>query len=264
LGPRVKTIAEAFAYRTEGITSKGSSGEMGTISTEAHVNAGWKNAESDESTVKPERRETEDAAEEECGAAAEGHTSESKPLVLLQVNCRIISNKILEFWNLTDTYNPDVVIGTESWLSEEINNAEVFRDDYITSRRDGCSRGGGEFTCVKNYIDCRGLWTDEDFDMLAVEVKGRNPKFTWEVVGMYRAPNEDMRATERLGARTGYTRNSTKRSIIECDLNLPYADWNGHVGGNKKTQALINTLVWDKGYSQVIDSPTRGAALLDV
>jgi hypothetical protein len=50
--------------------------------------------------------------------------------------------------------------------------------------------------------------------MLAVEVKGRNTKFTWEVVGMYRAPKEDMRAVERLAARTGYTGNSTKRNII--------------------------------------------------
>jgi len=54
-----------------------------------------------------------------------GHISVGKPLVLLQVNFRGICNKILEFWNLTDTLNPDVVIGTESWLSEEINNGEV-------------------------------------------------------------------------------------------------------------------------------------------
>jgi hypothetical protein len=62
--------------------------------------------------------------------------TEDKPLVLLQVNCRSICNKILEFLNLVDTYDPDVVIGTRSWLSEEINNAEVFRDDYITFIRD--------------------------------------------------------------------------------------------------------------------------------
>jgi hypothetical protein len=61
---------------------------------------------------------------------------EDKMLVFLQVNCRSILNKILEFWNLVDTYNPDVVVGTESWLSDEINKAEVFRDDYITFRRD--------------------------------------------------------------------------------------------------------------------------------
>jgi hypothetical protein len=81
---------------------------------------------------------------------------------------------------------------------------------------------------------------------------------------MYRAPNEDMRAIKRLGARTGYTGNCTKRSIIGGDLNLPYADLNGHVGGNNETQALINSFVRENGYSQVIDSPTRGDALLDV
>jgi hypothetical protein len=83
------------------------------------------NAESDGPTAKLEREETEDAAKEESEAAAVGRTSEGKPLVLLQVNCRSICNKTLEFWNLIETYNPDVIIGTESWLSDEINNAEV-------------------------------------------------------------------------------------------------------------------------------------------
>jgi len=38
---------------------------------------------------------TEASAEEECVAATVGHISEGKPLVLLQVNCRNICNKIL-------------------------------------------------------------------------------------------------------------------------------------------------------------------------
>ena len=68
--------------------------------------------------------------------------------------------------------------------------------------------------------------------MVAVDVKGRNPKSTWEEVGIYRAPNEDRRVIERLAARTGYAGDSTKRSITGGDLNLPYADWNGNAGGN--------------------------------
>ena len=91
-----------------------------------------------------------------------GPNSEGTPLALLQVNCRSIYNKILEFWNLIDTYNPDVVIGTESWLSEGINNSEIFRGDYIVFRRDRHSRGGGVFICVKNQINCRELWVDDD------------------------------------------------------------------------------------------------------
>jgi hypothetical protein len=88
--------------------------QTGTTSTQTHVTAGWKVTESDESTTKPGRRETEDKAEEECVAVTVGHISEGKPLVLLQANCRSICNKFFELWNLIDTYNPDVAIGTES------------------------------------------------------------------------------------------------------------------------------------------------------
>jgi len=48
------------------------------------------------------------------------------------------------------------------------------------------------------------LWTDEVFEMIAVEVKGGNPKFAWEVVGVYRVPNEDMRVIEILVVQTGF------------------------------------------------------------
>jgi hypothetical protein len=127
-----------------------------------------------------------------------------------------------------------------------------------------CSRGGGVFFCVKNYIDCRELWTDEDFEMIAVEVKGRDPKITWKIVGIYRAPKEDMRVIESLADRPGYKGNFTKHSIIGGDLNLPYAGCNGNAGGNNGARAFINSLVWENGYSQVVASPTQGDALLDV
>ena len=69
------------------------------------------------------------------------------------------------------------------------------------------------FICVKNYIDCREQWTG-DFEMIAIEVKGRDPKRIWEIVGIYSAPNEDMRVVVRLSARTDNIGNSTRRSII--------------------------------------------------
>jgi len=59
------------------------------------MTAGLKISESDEPTTKPERRETEDKAEEEYVVVTMGHISEGKPLVLLQVNCRSICNNTL-------------------------------------------------------------------------------------------------------------------------------------------------------------------------
>jgi hypothetical protein len=43
--------------------------------------------------------------------------------------------------------------------------------------------------CVKNYITYSELWVDEVYEMIAVEVNGRDPKNTREIVGIYRAPN---------------------------------------------------------------------------
>jgi hypothetical protein len=118
-----------------------------------------------------------------------------------------------------DTYNPDVVIGTESWLKDDIGNSEVFRADFTIFRRDRSTRGRGVFICVKNCIALSVLWVDEEVEMIAIEVKGSDPKYSWEIIRVYRAPNEDMFLLETLAALTLLTRNEAKRSIIGGDLN---------------------------------------------
>jgi len=55
---------------------------------------------------------------------------------------------------------------------------------------------GGVFISIKNCIDCWELWAEEDFEMIATEVKFRDTKFTWEIVGIYRAPHEDIRVLQ--------------------------------------------------------------------
>ena len=57
---------------------------------------------------------------------------------------------------------------------------------------------------------------------------------------------------------------TTKRCIIGGDLSLPYADWNGHVEKSRGTRVLLNRLVWENGCTQIVNSPIRGDALLDV
>ena len=109
---------------------------------------------------------------------------------------------ILEFWKLVDTYNPDVVIGTDSWLKEDTGNAEIFRADFTTFRKDRSACSGGVFIGVKNFIAATELWADDDFEIITVEVKGMDPKYTLEIIGIYRTPNEDMLAIERLAAHT--------------------------------------------------------------
>jgi hypothetical protein len=118
-------------------------------------------------------------------------------------------------------------MGTESWLKEYISNDEVFRANFTTFRRDRSVRGGGVFVCVKNIIASTELWVDDGFEIVAVEVKGMDHKYTCGTIGSYRAPNEDMLAIIRLAARILPTRNLMMRSIIGGDLSLPQADWKG-------------------------------------
>jgi len=70
-----------------------------------HLTSAWKTAKSDTVTSNPARRETEDETKEECLEAAVAPMIKGKPLTLLQVNCRSIHNKSLDFWNVIDTYN---------------------------------------------------------------------------------------------------------------------------------------------------------------
>jgi hypothetical protein len=108
------------------------------------------------------------------------------------------------------------------------------------------------------------LWEDEDSEMIAVEVKGRDAKFTWEIASICIAPKEDMRDIERLATRTDSLGNSMKHSIIARDLNLPCVDWNGNVECASRGQPFINRAISETGYGQVVKSPTRRESLLDV
>jgi hypothetical protein len=64
--------------------------------------------------------------------------------------------------------------------------------------------------------------------MIALLAKGNDPKYTWEIVGIYRAQNEDIWFLEKLADRIGYMGGTTKLSFIGSGINIPYADWNGH------------------------------------
>ena len=91
----------------------------------------------------------------EC-AKIKKYNSGAKRLILTHLVSFSILLRIQ--FNVIDTYNPDVVIGTESWLSEEINNSEVFRDDCITFRMDRCFLEVVKFSFVLKITPIAGSY----------------------------------------------------------------------------------------------------------
>ena len=54
-----------------------------------------------------------------------------------------------------------------------------------------------------------------------------------------------------------------KCSIIGGDINVPYAEWNGHVEKSRGTQVFLNRLVWEHGYT-LVNSLNQGDTWLDI
>ena len=78
----------------------------------------------------------------------------TKPLRIINLNCQSIKNKKAEFLALVESCKPDIIFGTESWLNNNVFDAEYFPENYSFVRKDRPEPqkggGGGVFIAVKN------------------------------------------------------------------------------------------------------------------
>ena len=96
---------------------------------------------------------TGQASNKKCKYRQANRTNRDSSFVLL--NCMSIrsENKAREFKLFVREHDPDVIMGTESWLTKDISDAEIFPHNYVTYRKDSCDRtGGGVFICIRESI----------------------------------------------------------------------------------------------------------------
>ena len=93
-------------------------------------------------------------------------------LTSLAVNCQSLLAKRESFMNLIDTYNPDIIFGTESWLKSDILSSEVFPIGYSVYRCDRADGYGGVFiACHESLISCCLEIDGNLCELVACEVK---------------------------------------------------------------------------------------------
>ena len=51
-------------------------------------------------------------------------------LKIMNLSCQSVVSKKASLLNMCETTDADIVIGTESWLSDQHLNTEIFPDDY--------------------------------------------------------------------------------------------------------------------------------------
>ena len=201
-------------------------------------------------------------------------------LRVLNVNCCKISNKVAEFHAALQYIKPDIVMGTESWLTgikpgknpttDSIANSEIFPKDYEVFRNDRNSFGGGVF-----ILTHKSLTVEEKPELCSnceinwVKIKLQNLKDLF--VGVFYMPHRNMQdALELQKSLNLLTSDGSKdrNIIIAGDFNCPDINWDDNTikpnASDGPVQRSIINITSEALLTQVHNQPTRLENLLDL
>ena len=92
------------------------------------------------------------------------------PLKIIVVNCQSIQAKKCSFILLINQYIPDIVVGTESWLTPAVISSEIFPNDYNIYRCDRPDGYGGVFLACKNNLISEELPLSTTCELIACKI----------------------------------------------------------------------------------------------
>ena len=190
-----------------------------------------------------------------------------RPMRVVIMNCQSCCNKKAEISNLLDSTQPDVVIGTESWLHKDIYSSEIFPDNYEVFRNDrqgkhGHQQGGGVFILVLREYLAREVPNSrqEDCELIWVEIQAKGSKNI--IIGsFYRPQHTDTSYLNKL--HTSLLQISQKNAHVWLggDFNLPSINWEQATytkGGRYKQESeRMVEISCDLGLEQVVTVSTR-------
>lgn len=195
---------------------------------------------------------------------------DSPILTSLTVNCQSLLAKKESFLNLIDTYKPDIVFGTESWLKSDVLSSEVFPECYSVFRKDRSDGYGGVFiACQESLIACNLEIENNCCELVACEVKLRNGN-NLIVCSAYRPPSSNVDYLSQLCNHLESIKYNHPNSAIwlSGDINLPDINWgDNYVDGHQYSLDLNNTFLeflHNNGLDQIVDFPTRRFNTLDI
>ena len=199
------------------------------------------------------------------------HFKHPDKLRVIIINFQNIKNKAPDLQMVIDSTKPDVIIGTESWLSSDVNAAEVFPPDFEVFR---CDRKddphGGVLIATRQTMVSSIARVGNDCEFISVKVKLNRGKSAL-ISAAYRPPNRtDEAYTQALISDITATRTEHKSAyfLLGGNFNLPDIDWkagavNGHSLSRQVNDAYIN-MYGDLALDQVVSFPTRGSNILDL
>jgi ribonuclease P/MRP protein subunit RPP40 len=143
------------------------------------------------------------------------------------MNIRSLTNKLHHFETLLTEISPDIVVLTETWISNKITNESISVTNYeIVARTDRLNttdgRGGGIVIYAKSdiapeIVNLTPPPTLKNYQLCRVDIRNVS------ISGIYRSPKTTLEEDKQI---VDYLRKLPEQSVITGDFNLPKIHWN--------------------------------------
>ena len=185
------------------------------------------------------------------------------------LNIQSVVSKKETFLEHIDYYNPDIILGCETWLNDSILNNEILPPSYRLYRNDRIDGYGGVMIGVKSNLDSQLLDIQLNLEICIVSVHLTDGK-QLILICAYRPPSSDLTYFNDLCDMITETAGKYPNAIICCagDFNVPDIDWNNESIVGYRYPHCVNTrvlsMMHDCGFAQLVNSPTRNNNILDL
>ena len=203
-----------------------------------------------------------------------GHLRKSKSLRFLCINFQSARKKGKDIATLVETVCPDVILGTETWLSPDVCSSEVFDDSlgYDIHRNDRSENPhGGVLIAAKKDLELHDVKCSKDVELISGTINVSKQK-KMVISSFYRPPSKvDEGYLNKSSSEISNLRKDSKKSvfILGGDFNVPDISWKDNTITSSKnyprrvSQTYLD-IASDLGLEQMVSFPTRGDNTLDL
>ena len=177
-------------------------------------------------------------------------------LTIFTFNAKSLLPKLDELRAVCYNHSYDIICVTETWLSSDILDHELYLPRYSIMHRDRSRHGGGVAIYISNSLPFNTLQTlNPQIELLFVELSINNHPFTVGV--FYRPPDANDDCLLNLyDCIRSVSWNNRSKMILCGDFNIDVSS-DPSLTSSPSPNYLLTQLSLDFGLSQVVSEPTR-------